>query len=77
MYVIYIVLKSRYFPSTAESVRESLDRSINKSEQALRWGEIVDRHGREKWIEPLLDEVAPFIQLQVGDIADFFEILRK
>ncbi|KAJ9265485.1 hypothetical protein DTO212C5_6678 [Paecilomyces variotii] len=77
MYVIYIVLKSRYFPSTAESVRESLDRSINKSEQALRWGEIVDRHGREKWIEPLLDEVAPFIQLQVGDIADFFEILRN
>ncbi|GAD92002.1 hypothetical protein TSTA_116110 [Paecilomyces variotii No. 5] len=77
LYVIYIVLKSRYFPSTAESVRESLDRSINRSEHALRWGEIVDRHGREEWIEPLLDELAPFIQLHVGDLADFLEILRN
>lgn len=38
---------------------------------------MVDRHGREHWLEPMLDEVAPYIQLQVGDLAGFLEVLTK
>ena len=35
--------------------------------------ELVVRHGQDDWLEPLLDEVGPWIQLQLGDVADFLE----
>lgn len=58
-------------------MRESLDRSLDRGAQAYRFGELVDRYGREKWLEQLLDQVAPFIRLQLGDLVAFLEITRK
>lgn len=58
-------------------MRESLDRSLDRGAKAYRFGELVDRYGREKWLEPLLDQIAPFIRLQLGDLVAFLEITRK
>jgi hypothetical protein len=55
-------------------MRESLDRSLDREATAYRLGELVDR---EKWLEPLLDQIAPFIRLQLGDLVAFLEITRK
>lgn len=76
-YVIFIVLKHRFYPSTIDSVRQSLDRSLNRGALSYRWGELVNRQARNQWLEPLLDEVAPYIQMQVGDLAAFLEVLEK
>jgi dissimilatory sulfite reductase (desulfoviridin) alpha/beta subunit len=75
--VIFIVVKNRISPTSVDSVRESLDRALDRGTQAYRWGELVDRHGRERWLEPLMNEVAPYLQLQMGDLAADLEILRK
>ena len=40
-------------------------------------GELIDRHGRENWLDPFIDQLGPYIQLQLGDLADFIEILAK
>lgn len=71
------MIKHRFYPNTVDSVRQSLDRSLNRGALAYRWGELVDRQGRNQWLEPLLDEVIPYIQMQVGDLAAFLEVLEK
>jgi hypothetical protein len=39
------------------------------------WGELIQRHGKHDWLEPFLDEIGPVIQMQLGDLADFLEVL--
>ncbi|OKL64210.1 hypothetical protein UA08_00512 [Talaromyces atroroseus] len=77
VYIIFMVLKSRLYPMDVVSMRESLDRVLDRGAQAYRCGELVDRHGRDKWLHSLLDDIAPFLRLQLGDLANFLEILRN
>jgi hypothetical protein len=44
---------------------------------AYRFGELIDKHGRENWLEPLIDELGPYIQLQLGDVANMLEVFAK
>ncbi|CRG87488.1 Pre-mRNA-processing-splicing factor 8 [Talaromyces islandicus] len=71
-------LQSKAYEITdIKSMRESLDRVRGRSAQAHRCGELVDVYGRKKWIEPLIDEAAPFIHIQLGDLAAILEVLRN
>lgn len=57
-------------------LRESHERAhSNMTPQKL--SELVNRHGGEGWIDPLLDELGPTLQQQLGDTADFLEIIWK
>ncbi|KAH8702004.1 hypothetical protein BGW36DRAFT_372015 [Talaromyces proteolyticus] len=76
-YIIFIVLKNRFYPTDVDSIRESLDRVLDRGAQAHRCGELVDRYGRKKWLEPLIQEAIPFIQIQLGDFAEILEVLRN
>ncbi|EED17821.1 hypothetical protein TSTA_116110 [Talaromyces stipitatus ATCC 10500] len=76
-YILYITLKNKFYPSNADAIRESLDRSLDREAQAYHFGEMVDRYGREKWLEPLLDQIAPFIRVQLGDLVTLLEITRN
>lgn len=38
---------------------------------------MVDRYGRDSWLEPVIEEMAPFIRIQIGDLVSFLEITRK
>ncbi|KAL9006589.1 MAG: hypothetical protein Q9188_000626 [Gyalolechia gomerana] len=73
-YVIYVVAKNRYFPSSVEALRESIRRSHDQRSRAYKFGELVDKHGRHHWIEPLLDELGPYVQLQLNDLANILEL---
>lgn len=73
-YVIYIVARNRYFPSSVEVLRESIRRSHDQRSGAYKFGELVDKHGRHHWIEPLLDELGPYVQLQLNDLANMLEV---
>ena len=76
-YVIYMVIKNRYYPCTVESLGVSLERANDQRSKAFKFGELVDKHGRKHWLEPLLDELGPFIQLQLNDIANMLEVFAK
>jgi hypothetical protein len=58
-------------------MRESLNRVLDRRAQAHRCGELVNVYGRKKWLEPLMDEAAPFIYIQLCDLAEILEVLRK
>ena len=50
-----------------------MTRSFDRGATAFKVGELMDKHGSENWLEPLLDELGPYIQLQIGDLASFLE----
>ncbi|KAL8874301.1 MAG: hypothetical protein Q9174_000341 [Haloplaca sp. 1 TL-2023] len=76
-YIIYAVVRNRWFPTSIEALRGSMHRAHDESAQAYKFGELVDKHGRNHWLEPLLQDLGPFIQLQVNDVANMFEVFSN
>ena len=76
-YILYISLKSRFFPSSIDSLRVSMQRAHDRNQSAYRLGELIDKHGNEEWLEPLMKDMGPYIQLQLGDIANMLEVFAN
>jgi len=76
-YIVIIVLKNRYAPATAESLRSSVQKALDSRSTATRFGELIDKHGRNDWLEPVMEHLGPFIQLQLGDMANMLEVFAK
>lgn len=72
-----MVVKNRYFPSSVGALRASMHRAHDQRGQVYKLGELVDKHGRSHWLEPLLDDLGPFVQLQVNDMANMLEVFAK
>ena len=54
-----------------------MQRALNSKNTATRFSEMIDKHGRNDWLEPLMEELGPFVQLQLGDIANMLEVFEK
>ena len=76
-YVIYMTIRNRFYPSSIESIRESMQRSHHREASAKAWGELIEKHGKTEWVEPLLEQIGPIIQMQLGDLANFIEVLTN
>lgn len=74
-YVIYSTLRNKFRPSSIQTIRERVTRANDREARVQAWGELIQQHGRHDWLEPFLDEVGPLIQLQLGDVANFLEVL--
>lgn len=76
-YIMYIVLKNRYFPTSIESIRKSMRRAVDSRGTASKFGELIDKHGRNDWLGPVMDDLGPYLQLQLGDMANMLEVFSK
>lgn len=76
-YILYIVLKNRFFPSSVESIRSSIQRAQDSRSNAYKFSELIDKHGRSNWLEPLIADLGPYIQLQLGDLANMLEVFSN
>ena len=66
---------NRYYPTTVESLRESQRRALDSSASAKTFSELIDKHGRNDWLDPIMDSLGPYIQLQLGGTHEFsFEL---
>lgn len=74
-WIIYSTVRSRFQPTSVQSIRESVTRAFDRETKVQAWSELLQQHGKQNWIEPLLDDMGPLIQRQLGDLADFIEIL--
>ena len=68
-------MRNRYFPTTSTELRWSHERSLNDDKRVLNLSELMNRHGGDDWLDPLLDELGPILQQQMGDLADWLEIM--
>jgi hypothetical protein len=76
-YIIIIVLRSRYAPASVESLRDSVAKALDGRSTASKFGELIDKHGRNDWLEPVMEHLGPFIQLQLNDMANMLEVFSK
>jgi hypothetical protein len=74
-WVIYSTIRNWFQPTSVQTIRQSVSRSVDRKRKVQAWGELIQRHGKDDWIEPLLDELGPLIQRQLGDLADYLEVL--
>ena len=54
-----------------------MQRAHDSQSKAYKLGEFIDRHGRHNWLEPVMRDLGPYIQLQVGDMANMLEVFSK
>ena len=76
-YILYISIKSHFFPSPTDSLRASMQRAHDRNQSAYNFGELIEKHGNEGWLEPLMKDMGPHIQLQLGDIANMLEVFAN
>ena len=77
LFVLYSTLKSRYYPPTIKQLREKLERSEDSTKTAQDVHELVEQHGPHGWVDALISKSGPTVQLQLEDMADTLEILKK
>ncbi|KAI9794504.1 MAG: hypothetical protein M1833_000364 [Piccolia ochrophora] len=76
-YILYSVLRNYWFPSSAHKLKASIERSSERGATASRFGELLDKHGRDEWLKPMITGVGPSLQLQIGDVANLLEVLSN
>ena len=54
-----------------------MQKALDSQGTASQFSELIDRHGRHDWLEPALDHIGPYAQLQVGDMANMLEVFSK
>ncbi|KAF2764268.1 hypothetical protein EJ03DRAFT_378752 [Teratosphaeria nubilosa] len=73
-YLLYSVITNYDGRHSRWWMRKAHDRSQDRKARAALLSEMVMRHGPDNWLEPLLDEFGPWLQLQLRDLAQFLEI---
>ena len=63
-----------YYSSSLKELRDGIERSIDRGAKAFKVAELMDKHGSKDWLGPLLEDLGPFIQVQVVDFANFLEV---
>ena len=54
-----------------------MDRSAEAEGTAYQLSELIEKYGRENWLQPILEQLGPYIQLQLQDIANLLEVFAK
>jgi hypothetical protein len=62
-----------FYPTPLDDLRNAIKRTIDRGATAFKVGELMEKHGSDDWIGPFLEELGPFIQVQVGDFTNFLE----
>jgi hypothetical protein len=76
-YILVKVIYNRYYPSSIDSLRAAARRAVDHETAAFQLGEMIDRHGGDNWVDPFLEQVGPYAQVQINDLANFLEVLYK
>ncbi|MCJ1310694.1 hypothetical protein MMC25_004360 [Agyrium rufum] len=76
-YIIFIVVRNRFYPNSVQNLRESVDRARQSEGMAMEIGELINKHGPDNWLKPLYIELGPHVQLQLGDVADMLEVFMN
>ena len=75
--VVVQVLRRRLQSQTVEGLRENIMRTENSAMTALTLTEQIEKRGAQGWLEPLIEEMGPWMLLQLGDMANLLEVVLK
>lgn len=67
----------RLYPQSLEDLRGDIKRSEDTEQTATNFTQLIEQHGSRGWIDALIDKLGPRALLQLTDMADSLEIIRK
>jgi hypothetical protein len=75
--LLYLVLERRWHGQTMEALREDIKHREDRERTALSLTEFIEKQGDANWADDLLKEIGPWLMVQLADLANFFESIRK
>jgi hypothetical protein len=64
-------------PPNIEDLRRDIIRTEDINETALTLAEFIEKEGDQRWVDPLIEQVGPWLLVQLSDLANLMEVLRK
>jgi len=74
---VYLVIERRTHGNTLEDLREDIKHREDQRTTALSLTELIIKEGDENWSDDLLKGLGPWLMVQLADLANFFESMRK
>lgn len=75
--MVYLVIQRRAHGNNMQDLREDIEHRENQRVTALSLTELIVKEGNENWSDELLDGLGPWLMVQLADLANFFESMRK
>jgi hypothetical protein len=75
--VVYLVLERRNHGNTIEDLREDVKRREDQRVTALSLTELIEKEGDAMWSDKLLEDLGPWLMVQLSDMANSCESMRK
>jgi hypothetical protein len=75
--MIYLIVHRKTNPPSIEDLRKDIVRTEDLSEAALTLSEFIEKRGDELWVDPIIQELGPWALVQLADLANMMEIIRK
>ncbi|KAJ4334169.1 hypothetical protein N0V95_009238 [Ascochyta clinopodiicola] len=74
---VYLTLERRAHGNTMKDLREDIEHREDQRATALSLTELIVKEGDENWSDDLLEGLGPWFMVQLADLANFFESIRK
>lgn len=76
-WMVYIVAERRIHGVTMKDLREDIKHTEDTQRTALSLTEFIEKKGDEHWGNEILQDLGPWLMVQLGDTANLCETLRK
>jgi hypothetical protein len=74
---VYLVAERRAHGNTLEDLREDIKHREDQRVTALSITELIVKEGEMNWSDDLIEGLGPWLMIQLADLANFFESMRK
>ncbi|KAG9188017.1 hypothetical protein G6011_01940 [Alternaria panax] len=75
--VFYLVAERRFHGQSMQDLREDIKHREDVERTALSLTEFIEKQGDENWAHDLLQDLGPWLMVQLADLANFFESVRN
>lgn len=75
--LVYLVIERQAHGNTMQDLREDIKHREDQRVNALSLTELIVKEGEENWSDDLLEGLGPWLMVQLADLANFFESMRK
>ena len=75
--MIYFILHRRIHAPTIDDLREDIKRTEDLESTALTLSEFIEKKGDQNWVDPLIEDLGPWLMVQLADLANLMETSRK
>lgn len=75
--IVYLIAHRKIHEPTLNDLRKDIIRTEDRNQTALSVTEFIEKEGDEGWVDELIRVVGPWMMVQLADLANLMEIVRK